>query len=96
MSSSRRRGMLVSMAKPLSKLLSILKPKRRWFQFRLLTLFAIITAFCVPLAWVGVRMHYKRREQSAVTQIEKSGGRVFYDWKLPARGSRQAVRGFTS
>jgi len=34
--SSRLRGMLADMAKPLAKLVKLLTPKRRWAQFSLL------------------------------------------------------------
>ncbi|HUY36444.1 MAG TPA: HEAT repeat domain-containing protein [Pirellulales bacterium] len=35
---------------PLAKVVSLLKPKRRWFQFSLLTMFAVVTVFGV---WLG-------------------------------------------
>jgi hypothetical protein len=43
---SRRRGMLVGMAKPFAKLVTVLTPKRRWAQFSLQTLlvFMVLSA----------------------------------------------------
>ncbi len=41
---SRRRGMLVGMAKPLAKLVKLLAPKWRWGQFSLATMFVVVTA----------------------------------------------------
>ena len=39
--------MLMGMAKPLAKLLSMLTPKRRWAQFSLATMFTAVRTACV-------------------------------------------------
>src|SRR5205809_418847 len=49
--SPRRRGKLAFMAKPLAKLVSLLKPKRRWAQFRLRSLFVLMAVLAVPCGW---------------------------------------------
>jgi hypothetical protein len=51
------------MAKPIAELLSMLKPKRRWAQFSLATMFVVVTEICVWLAAVVNRGH---RQRSAV------------------------------
>jgi hypothetical protein len=63
------------MAKPVAKLLSMLTPKRRWAQFSLLTLLAVVTVLCVVLSLVVVPAERQRR---AVAAIESLGGMVVY------------------
>jgi hypothetical protein len=48
---ARRRGMLVNMPKPIAKLVSMLKPKRRWAQFSLGTLLLTLRGLAVPSGW---------------------------------------------
>ncbi len=55
----------------------MLTPKRSWFQYRLLTLFVVVTAFCIFMSTVGRKM----RERAAVAEIKSAGGRVKYDWQ---------------
>jgi hypothetical protein len=38
------------MAKPIAKLVSLLTPKRRWSQFSLASMLAVVTGLCVWLA----------------------------------------------
>ena len=55
------------------------KPKRRWCQFSLRTLLVVVTVSCVPLAWIGWRMHRARENRArvaAAAAIEKLGGEV--------------------
>jgi hypothetical protein len=73
--SSRRRGMLAGMAKPIARIVKLLTPKRRWAQFSLATMFVVMTALCVWLAVVVNRAH---RQRDAVAAIEALGGRVAY------------------
>ena len=75
MPSSRLREMLVGMAKPLAKLLSMLTPKRRWAQFSLATMLVVVTVLCVGLSLVVVPAERQRR---AVVAIERQGGSVEY------------------
>jgi len=63
------------MAKPFSKLVALLTPKRRWAQFSLLTLFLVVTVLCVGLRLVVVPAEKQRR---AVAAIKALGGRVDY------------------
>jgi hypothetical protein len=57
------------------------KPKRRWLQFRLKTIFVIVALHCVPLAWLGVRLNQKRKERMAVAAIQEFDCLVGYDWQ---------------
>src|ERR1700730_11659387 len=57
------------------------KPKRRWLQFRLKTIFVLVAVLCVPLAWVGVRMNQKRRERAVIAGLRGLGATVHYDWQ---------------
>jgi hypothetical protein len=77
--SSRRRGMLVRMAKTLAKLVALLKPKRRWSQFSLATMFIVVTVLCVGLAAIN----RANRQREAVAAIKAVGGLVKYDIERP-------------
>ena len=46
------------MAKRFAQLVSVLKPKRRWVQFRLCTMLVVVTAFCL---WLGDYVNPIRR-----------------------------------
>jgi len=58
-----------------SSIFAALKPKRRWFQFSLRTLFVVMTVFAV---WLGLRVHEGRKQQRAIAVIEELSGRYFY------------------
>jgi hypothetical protein len=57
-------------------------PKRRWFQFRLRTLFVVVAVVALPLGWLSWRIEHKRRERAAVAAIEELGGLALYEWQL--------------
>jgi hypothetical protein len=67
-----------SMAKPLAKLVAVITPKRRWAQFSLATLLAVVTVLCVWLAFVVTRAH---RQRDAVAALRKTGASVTYDFQ---------------
>ena len=48
MPSTCRRGMLAGMANALTKLVPLIKPKRRWAQFSLASMFVVVTVLCRP------------------------------------------------
>ena len=54
--------------------------KRRWYQFRLRTLFIAILVLSLPLSWFAVRMEKARRQRVAVEEIERLGGDVRYEF----------------
>jgi hypothetical protein len=51
-------------------------PRLRWFQFRLRTLFVVMTLWALWLGWICDRAH---RQRDAVAAIEAAGGGVKYD-----------------
>ena len=53
------------------------KPRRRWFQFSLRTLFVLLTVLCV---WLAVTVERVRKQREAVAAIEAVGGSVFYEY----------------
>jgi len=69
---------------PPAKLVALLKPKRRWAQFSLTTVFVVVTVLCVSLAFAVNRAH---RRWEAVVAIEKSGGWVSYDYQRDDSGA---------
>jgi hypothetical protein len=66
------------MAKPFAKLVSKLTPKRRWFQFRLRTLFVLVAVAAVPCACLNGKINQKRREPEAISATAELGGCVLY------------------
>ena len=52
------------------------KPRRRWFQFSLRTLFVLLTVLCV---WLAVTVNRARKQREAVAAIEAVGGMVLYE-----------------
>jgi hypothetical protein len=69
------RFMLLDMSMPLARFLTNLKPKRRWTQFSLATVFALVTALCVWLAWCVDRA---RRQQDAIDELHRLHVAVMY------------------
>jgi hypothetical protein len=41
-------------------------PRRRWFAFRLRTLFVVVTVFALPLAWVAYSLNWIRQRHAAM------------------------------
>jgi hypothetical protein len=41
-------------------------PPRRWFAFRLRTLFVLVAVLSIPLAWVAHTLDWIRRRQDAI------------------------------
>src|SRR6188768_3035052 len=62
------------------------KPKRRWYQFSLLTLLLAMTVLCVgPGGWIVYEQRHARNQGQAIRAIEKISGRISYDPKVPQR-----------
>ncbi len=55
------------------KAVAFLKPKRRWLQFSLRTLFVLTTLFAL---WIGWRVHLVRKHKQAVDAIQQLGGSI--------------------
>jgi hypothetical protein len=66
---------LTGVANLFARIVKLLTPKRRWAQFSLATLFAVVTVLCVGLALVVVPVERQRR---AVAAIKAIGGTVAY------------------
>jgi len=54
------------------------KPRRRWLQFSLRTLFVVVTVFCV---WMGITANRARDQRLAVEAIEALGGTIRYEYQ---------------
>jgi len=63
------------MAKPLAKFVKLLTPKRRWFPFRLRTLFVLVANVAVPCAWLAWGSEHKR-QRTAVAENQRLSGTV--------------------
>jgi hypothetical protein len=66
------------------KLLSMVVPKRRWTQFSLWTMFAVVTVHCV---WLALQVRAANRQRAAVEGIKELAGQCFYDYQLRDDGS---------
>jgi hypothetical protein len=53
--------------------------RRRWLQFSLRGLLALLTVFAI---WLGVIVNRAREQREAVKAIEATGGIVQYDWQV--------------
>jgi hypothetical protein len=53
--------------------------RRRWLQFSLRGLIALLTVFAI---WLGVVVNRAREQREAVKAIESLGGVVLYDWQI--------------
>ncbi len=59
------------------------KPKRRWYQYSLGSLFLVTLVFAVSLGWI---CHKAREQRKTVEAIEELGGWVCYDYQVDASG----------
>jgi hypothetical protein len=65
--------MLTGMAKPLARMLHLLRPRRRWAQFSIRGALVALTLFCAALAqWIVPA----ERQRRAVAAIHAAGGRT--------------------
>jgi hypothetical protein len=62
------------------------KRKRRWFQFRLRTLFVLTLITGVAMTWLVAKKERAARQKTAVEVILNDGGLVLYDYQLDAAG----------
>ncbi len=58
------------------------KPKRRWFQFSLRSLFVFTSIVAVAIGLVGTKVVRKRIVQSAVDALRKKGAFISYDYYI--------------
>lgn len=62
------------------------KPKRRWCQFRLRSLFVFLTLAAIVCSWFACKMAEANRQKKAVQTIQDVGGWVRYDYEFDAGG----------
>jgi len=46
------------------------KPKRRWYQFSLRTMFVLVFLMSMPLAWVGYQLKWIRQRQGFAKRFD--------------------------
>jgi hypothetical protein len=66
------------------------KPRRRWLQFSLRTLMALVVLLSLPLAWFALKIRKAERQRQAVEAIRKTGGVVVYDYEFEVFANRLA------
>jgi hypothetical protein len=71
------------MANLITNIVTALKPKRRWAQFSLATMFLVVTVLCV---WLAAHVRATNRQRAALAAIKELGGRWFYDYQLSDNG----------
>ena len=62
------------------------KPRLRWYQFTLRSLFIVMFLACIGMSWVSVKMQQARKQKEAVDEIKNLGGTVVYDYQVDAAG----------
>ncbi len=62
-----------------TRIVNLFKPKRRWAQFSLATMFLVVTAICV---WLAAHVRAANRQRAAVAAIRAAGGDCYYDYEL--------------
>jgi Leucine-rich repeat (LRR) protein len=65
------------------------KPKLRWYQYSLRTLFVFMTLCAVACSWLAVKMRQAKKQQEAVEAIQKVGGSVTYDYVYAGKPNPQ-------
>ena len=64
------------------------RPRLRWFQYRLRTLFIVMLLASIGMSWVATRMQKAKRQRAAIEIIEKRGeGHVLYDYQFDSSGN---------
>jgi hypothetical protein len=59
----------------------------RWrFQFSIRSLLVLALVVALPCSWLAVKLQQARRQRETVTEIEKWGGTVKYDWEIDGNG----------
>ncbi|MGO8753298.1 MAG: leucine-rich repeat domain-containing protein [Thermoguttaceae bacterium] len=55
------------------------KPRLRWYQFTLRSLFIVMFLACIGMSWVSVKMRQARKQKELVEEIKKLGGVAGHD-----------------
>ena len=64
------------------------KPKRRWFQYSLRTLFVAIAVLGV---WLAMVTSAARRQQSIVARLRELHAEITYDFEVDTQGTRKSA-----
>jgi hypothetical protein len=64
----------------------ILKPRRRWLRYSLMTLFVLVVLASIATTWIAYRMQGFTRRQEAMGAILNSGGGVRFDFGIDQSG----------
>ena len=62
------------------------KPKRRFWQCSLRTLFALLTVSSVCFGWFGWKVHRANEQKKAKEWVGKIGGATWYDYEFDENG----------
>ena len=54
------------------------KPRRRWYQYSLRSLFILTTLVAIACSWYAYEMNEAAKRRAAIAEIEKLGGGVYY------------------
>jgi len=54
------------------------KPKRRWYQYSLRSLFVLTTLVAIACSWYAWEMNEAAERRAAIAKIEKAGGNIGY------------------
>ncbi len=58
------------------------KPKRRWYQFSLRSMFVLMTLVACACSWYAYEMNKAAKRRESVAAIIKLGGKVRYDFEM--------------
>src|SRR5258708_6092649 len=67
------------------------KPRRRWLQFNLKGLMLLVVVVAIPCGLLKWKLVRKERERAAITEIERLGGWIEYDWQYADKNEPPGV-----
>ena len=65
---------------------SPLRPRRRWYQYSLRSLFVLTLLFSLCMSWFATRMRRARNQHEVVAAITELGYEIRYDYQIDASG----------
>jgi hypothetical protein len=57
---------------------TLVKSQRRWYQFRLRTLFVVMVVACIGGGWLGRKVHHGLKQRRAVLAFQEMGAEFIY------------------
>jgi len=64
------------------------KPKLRWYQYSLASLFVLMTVAAIGCSWFACKMVEANKRKEAVETVEELRGAVWYDYEFDADDNR--------